>query len=159
MPIKIMVLGTLLCLLGREVLAGDAVITGYDADGVWTAVTYNRSSTPKGGPHYHDAAKACILAEADLRFRASDHLVRTKILDQSNRTGYVAVARGKNPTANSGVTVIGRGKSQAEADRNAIQQLDRAGDTENERILYRYFSYGADSTRSSRPKRHASHAG
>lgn len=154
MPIKAIILGMLSGLVAHQALAGDAVATGYNSEGVWTAVTYSRSSTPKGGPHYREAAQACILAERDLRLRTSEGLARTKILDQSNRTGYVAVARGKSPRANVGLTVIGRGQSQAEADQSALQKLNQAGDTENETILYRYFSYGADST-PSRAKRHA----
>jgi hypothetical protein len=57
------------------------------------------------------------------------------------------------------VTVIGRGKSQAEADQSALQKLNHFGDTENERILYRYFSYGDDSTPSSDSKRHTGRTG
>jgi hypothetical protein len=41
---------------------------------------------------------------------------------------------------------LGRGKSQAEADENALQKLRDREATENEKIVYRYFSYGADST-------------
>ena len=159
MPIKAIVLGMLSGLIAHQVLAGDAVVTGYNSEGVWTGVTYNRSSTPKGGLHYRDAAEAGILAELDLHLRGRVNPVRTQILDQSDRTGYVTVARGKSPRANSGVTVIGRGKSQAEADQSAIQKLKHVGDTENERILYRYFSYGADSAESLQSKRHAGPAG
>jgi hypothetical protein len=159
MPIKAIVLGMLSGLVAHQLLAGDAVVTGYNSDGVWTGVTYNRSSTPKGGLHYREATQAGMLAELDLHLRGRVNPVRTRIIDQSDRTGYVTVARGKSPRANSGVTVIGRGKSQAEADQSAIEKLKHTGDTENERILYRYFSYGDDSASSPSSKRPADPAG
>ena len=56
---KTFIFGSLFCFFVHQVLAGDAVAIGYKYDGVWTAVTYNRSSTPKGGPHYHNAVQAC----------------------------------------------------------------------------------------------------
>ena len=48
----------LLLLLKSSAFAGDAVVIGYNADGVWTAVTYYCSSTPKGGSDYKDQAGA-----------------------------------------------------------------------------------------------------
>lgn len=109
-------------------------------------MTYDRSSTPKGGPQYHDATQACVFAERDLWHRASDYLVRTEILGQSDKPGYVAVARGKAITRNKDVTAVGRGRSQDEADRNALKKLsDRDASTEAG-IVYRYFSYGSDSS-------------
>jgi hypothetical protein len=41
--------------------------------------------------------------------------------------------------------VVGRGKSQAEADANALAELKKDGATLNQKIVYRYFSYGSDS--------------
>src|ERR1700739_125438 len=87
----IIILGTSLCLTPLHLSAGDAIAIGYNYDGVWTAVTYNRSSTPKGGQHYHDATQACIFARRDLYVRASEDLAWTKIIGESNRTGYVTV--------------------------------------------------------------------
>ena len=142
---KTFIFGSLFCFFARQVLAGDAVAIGYKYDGVWTAVTYNRSSTPKGCPHYHDAVQACTFAVRDLQVRASDYLVRTEIVGQSDRTGYVAVAQGKAIAKNKDVTAVGRGTSQAEADQKALALLNANGATENEQIVYRYFSYGADS--------------
>src|SRR5437899_9151707 len=55
---KVFIFGSLVCLIARQVHAGVAVAIGVKYDGVWTDVTYNRSSTPKGCPHYHDAAQA-----------------------------------------------------------------------------------------------------
>ena len=137
--------GSLFWLIARQASAGDAVAMGYRFDGVWTTMTYNRSSTPKGGPHYRGAAQACAAALRDLRVRAGEDLARTKIIGQSDRTGYAAVAHGKGTKVSKDVTTIGRGKSQMEADQKALQKLNEAEATTDEKIVYRYFSYGADS--------------
>jgi len=162
MSIKLVILGLLI--VAQSVRAGDAIAVGYNWNGVWTAVTYNRSLTPKGGKHYHDAAKAGVFAVRDLYHRASEDLAWAKIIDRSDRTGYVTVARGTR-TSFAGpidVTVIGRGDSQKEADRNALRKLNSRIATQNEKIVYQYFSYGADSaSRSSStlspPRRLAGH--
>ena len=144
-PMKRFLLATLLCLLARQLSAGDAIVMGYNYDGVWTAVTYYRSSTPKNGHHYWNATEACTRAERDLRTRAGKELARTKIIGQSDRTGYVTVARGSVADANKGITAIGRGQSQKEADENALKKLKAIETTANEKVVYRYFSYGMDS--------------
>jgi hypothetical protein len=157
---KSIIVAALFCLVAHQISAGDAIAIGYNNDGVWTAVTYNRSSTPKGGPHYREAIQACTFALRDLRVRASDDLVRTKIIGQSDRTGYVAIARGRTVNTNLDVTAIGRGKSQTEADQNAFEKLKAADAATNEEIFYRYFSYGADSpAHHSRTHRHAKRTG
>jgi hypothetical protein len=143
---KPIIVAALFCLIAHQTSAGDAIAIGYNNDGVWTAVTYNRSSTPKGGPHYQDAVQACTFALRDLRVRASDDLVRTKIIGQSDLTGYVAIARGRAIKTNKDVTTIGRGRSQTEADQNALEKLNAFEAATNEEIFYRYFSYGSDST-------------
>src|SRR5438128_8051734 len=131
---KVFIFGSLVCLIARQVQAGDAVAIGYKYDGMWTAVTYNRSSTPKGGPHYHDAVQACTFAVRDLHVRANDYLVRAEIIGKSDRTGYVAVARGKAIAKNKDVTAVGRGTSQAEADEKALERLNANGVSENEEL-------------------------
>ena len=155
---KVFIFGSLVCFIAHQVQAGDAVAIGYKYGGVWTAVTYNRSSTPKDGPYYHDAVQACTFAVRDLHVRASDYLVRTEIVGQSDRTGYVAVAQGKAIAKNKDVTAVGRGTSQAEADQKALALLNANGGTENEQIVYRYFSYGVDSGAHQTTSRHARHA-
>jgi len=155
---KVFIFGSLFGFFVHQVLAGDAIAIGYKYDGVWTAVTYNRSSTPNGGPHYHDAVQACTFAVRDLHVRANDYLVRAEIIGKSDRTGYVAVARGKAIAKNKDVTAVGRGTSQAEADQKALALLNANGVTENEQIVYRYFSYGADSGARQTTIRHARHA-
>jgi hypothetical protein len=153
MSLKVVILFVLCYVIVHPTFAGDAVAIGYNYNGVWTAVTYNRSSTPKGGLHYHDATQACAFAVRDLHVRASEDLVRTEIVGQSDRTGYVAVARGTAPARNTAVTAVGRGKSQEEADRNALQKLTDREATAEEVIVYRYFSYGEDSGPRPRAKR------
>ena len=152
MFLKVAVLLILCFVVAHPTFAGDAVAIGYNEDGVWTAVTYNRSSTPKGGPHYHDALKACEFALRDLRARASEDLVKAEIVGRSDRTGYVAVARGTAISRDTAVTAVGRGKSQAEADSNALKVLNERDATTEEIIVYRYFSYGDDSNIHSRAK-------
>lgn len=142
---KRIILALLLCLTARRLSAGDAIAMAYNIDGVWTAVTYFHSSTPKNGHHYWNAAEACTFAERDLRNRASEYLARTKIIGQSDRTGYVTVARANKANTFKDVIAIGRGQSQTEADENALQKLKEREATENNKIVYRYFSYGADS--------------
>jgi len=142
---KLIIVGALFCLATHLVVAGDAIVIGYNSEGIWTAVTYDRSSTPKGGPHYREAAQACVLALRDLRVRAGENLATTKIVGQSDRTGYVAVARGRSMAANKDVTAVGRGNSQAEADSKVFARLKEMDCTEDEQIVYRYFSYGTDS--------------
>jgi hypothetical protein len=157
MSIKLVVLTAISCVVAYPTIAGDAIAIGYKYDGVWTAVTYNRSSTPKGGPHYHDAVQACTFAVRDLHVRASDYLVRAEIIGKSDRTGYVAVARGKAIAKNKDVTAVGRGQSQTEADQKALALLNANGVTADAQIVYRYFSYGDDSRTHQTTSRHARH--
>src|SRR5438552_11568511 len=81
-----------------------------------------------------------------------------RIIGKSDRTGYVAVAQGKAIAKNKDVTAVGRGTSQAEADQKALALLNANCVTENEQIVYRYFSYGADSGAHQTTSRHARHA-
>jgi len=135
-----------LFLTAQVACGGDAIAIGYAEDGAWAALTYNRSSTPRGGPHYHDAAQASTFALRDLQVRATDvYLARTEVLGQSDKTGFVAIAQGKAVTRSTDVTAVGRGKSQNEADKNALKKLVKRDATTDAAIVYRYFSYGSDS--------------
>jgi hypothetical protein len=138
------VLTCLLCLVVHPVMAGDAVVIGYNCYGIWTAVTYNRSSTPKGGAHYRNAAQARAAALRDLRTRGGEDLAIAHVINDSDNTAYVTVARGRTALGRD-VTAVGHRKSQAEADKRAFAELNEAGATTNQKIVYRYFSYGADS--------------
>jgi hypothetical protein len=132
-----------LCFASR-LMAGDAVAIGYNAEGVWTAITYYASSTPKGGKDYKIEREARDEALRDLRRRGDHQNARGEILSSSDSTGFVAVARGANAPGKD-VNVVGRGKSQAEADENAMAELKKAGAEKNQKIVYRYFSNGSDS--------------
>jgi hypothetical protein len=132
------------CFALTNLRAGDAVAIGYNADGIWTAVTYYCSSTPQGGKDYKNLAEAREEALRDLRARAGQNLARASILASSDVTGYAAVARGKSKSGKD-LNVVGYGKSQSAADEKALSQLKQADATENQKIVYRYFSYGADS--------------
>ena len=47
--------------------------------------------------------------------------------------------------AGKDVMVVGYGKSQAEADKDALNKLSRGDGAAEQKIVYRYHSYGADS--------------
>ena len=122
--------------------AGDAVAIGYNADGVWTAVTYYCSSTPKGGADYKDEAGAREAAGRDLQRRAGEGIVKTAIIASSDRTAHVAYARGKT-TAGDDAHAVGYGGSKAEAEQKAFAELSGSGATRNQKVIYSYFSHGA----------------
>lgn len=124
--------------------AGDAVVVGYNSEGVWTTVTYYCSSTPKGGADYQSLAQARETALRDLRRRGKGELAKESVLASSDATGYAAVARAKG-RADKDVIVVGYGKSQADADKEALAKLNRGEATRGQKIFYRYHSYGDDS--------------
>ncbi len=124
-------------------IAGDAVAIGYNAEGVWTSVTYYSSGKPKGSDDYKTEAEAREAALRDLKKRGGDQTARAEILSSSDATGYVAVARGADKSKKDH-NVVGRGQSQREADANAIAELTKAGAIKSSKIVYRYFSHGAD---------------
>ncbi len=139
---------TLVCvgflLTASGAFAGDAVAIGYNQDGVWTGVTYYASSKPKGGKDYKTENGAREEAMRDLRRRSSYAASTVKILSSSDSTGFVAVARGQDKSGRD-FHGVGRGKSQAEADKKAFDLLTEAGASTEQKIVYRYFSYGSDS--------------
>ena len=133
-----------LSLAALSARAGDAVAIGLNPAGVWTAVTYYCSPTPKGGEDYKDESQAREAAARDLRRRDGENPARTEILSSSDTTGFVAIVRGKT-VSGRGLIVVGRGKSEAEAETKARAGLNRQGATAKQRVLYRYFSHGAES--------------
>ena len=135
--------GFLIIFWSSWAFAGDAVAIGYNAEGVWTSVTYYSSGKPKGSPRYKSEAEAREEAMRDLRKRDGGNLTRAEILSSSDKTGFVAVGRGTDKSRKD-QNVVGRGTTQAEADQNASQQLHQGGATRNQKIVYRYFSHGAD---------------
>ena len=122
--------------------AGDAVAIGYNADGVWTAVTYYSSGPPKGGADYKDEAGAREAAIRDLKSRAGEGIVTTKVLAASDRTGHVAYARGKTKVGED-AHAVGYGATKAEAEQKAFAELSGSGGTRKQKVIYNYFSHGA----------------
>jgi len=123
--------------------SGDAVAIGYNADGVWTSLTYYSSGKPKGGERYKNESEARDEALRDLRKRGGEGVVRSEIVSSSDATGFVAVGRGTDKSGKD-QNVVGRGKTQKEADQSALAELNEQGATKNQKIVYRYFSHGAD---------------
>src|SRR5438874_10365363 len=68
-----------------RVSAGDAVAIGYNANGVWTDVTYYRSATPKGGKDYRTSTQAREFALRDVRRRSQHSVAKASILSSSDR--------------------------------------------------------------------------
>jgi hypothetical protein len=143
-PKTFLVVGCSLCFASPFARGGDAVAIGYNSKNVWMMMTYYSSSTPKGGRDYKDEAGAREAASLDVRRRAGEGLAKVDVIAASDLTGFVAVARGENKSGND-VTAVGRGKSQAEAEKKAMSDLNRDDATAKQKIVYRFFSYGADS--------------
>ena len=136
------------CALGvaGRIFAGDAVAIGYNSDGVWTSVTYYASSTPNGGKDYKTESEARAEAERDLRTRGLSGATRIEILASSDTTTFAAIARGKRKSGEE-MNVVGYGKTQRDADRKAIAQLNAAGASAKQQVIYRYFSHGSEPDR------------
>ena len=132
------------CVVGLSLRAGDAVAVGYNSAGVWTMVTYYSSSTAKGGADYKNSSKAREAALRDLRRRAGESLAKSDVIAGSDLTTYAVVARAET-RAGKDVIVVGYGKSGAEAEKKATDDLKRKEATAKQKIVYRYFSHGADS--------------
>jgi|SRR5450631_493206 hypothetical protein len=143
-PKTSLIVGCSLCFASLFARAGDAVAIGYNSKNVWMMVTYYSSSTPKGGRDYKDEAGARQAASLDVRRRAGEGLAKVDVVAASDLSGYVTVARGENKSGND-VTTVGRGKSQVDAEKKALSDLNRDGATAKQKIVYRYFSYGIDS--------------
>jgi len=127
----------------HELQAGDAVVIGYNPDGVWTAVIYYCSSTPKGGADYKEESAAREAAVRDLKKRAGEDLAKVSVLAASDRTGHFAYARGKM-RGGEDAHVVGFGATKEEAERQAFAQLQSREATAGQKVIYNYFSYGAD---------------
>jgi hypothetical protein len=146
-----LVLISCFCLVPAFVRAGDAVAIGYNPEGVWAMVTYYASSTPNGGKDYKNSSQAREAALLDLGRRLGKTLGKADVISASDKTGFVAVARGQT-AAGKDITVVGRGKSQEDAEKEALADLNQAGATAKQKIVYQYFSHGADSTGTRVPK-------
>ena len=127
--------------------AGDALAVGYNADGVWTAVTYYCSSTPPGGKDYKNERDAREAATRDLKTRTPEGIVKTAILASSDRTGNFAYARGKTEGGKKDLHAVGFGETKQQAEEDALRQLTKQGAKLEQHIIYNYFSHGADAQR------------
>ena len=140
---------TTFALLGLSSLiaqAGDAVAIGYNDKGIWTAVMYYSSGTPKGGSDYKDAAGAREAALKDLKKRAGQEQATSKIIASSDKTGNFAVASARASKAEDARDnfAVGYGKSKEAAEKDAFDQLARQKATEKKKVHYKYFSHGED---------------
>ena len=124
--------------------AGDAVAIGYNDKGIWTAVMYYSSGTPKGGSDYKDAAGAREAALKDLKKRAGQQQATSKIIASSDKTGYFAVASARASKDATDVFAVGHGQSAAEAEKDVFDQLARQKAVAKKKVHYRYFSHGED---------------
>jgi hypothetical protein len=126
--------------------AGDAVAIGYSDKGVWTAVMYYSSGTPKGGADYKDAAGAREAALKDLKKRAGQQQATSKIIASSDKTGNFAVASARASQADDAkdIFAVGYGKTAEEAEKDVFAQLARQKATEKKKVHYKYFSHGED---------------
>jgi hypothetical protein len=143
------IIGTTFAVLGLISLtaqAGDAVAIGYNDKGVWTAVMYYSSGTPKGGSDYKDAAGARDAALKDLKKRAGQEQATSKIIASSDKTGNFAVASARASKAHEArdIFAVGYGESAAQAEKDVFAQLARQKATEKKKVHYRYFSHGDD---------------
>src|SRR5256885_1957288 len=111
--------------VASRLVGGDAVAIGYNADGVWTALTYYRSATLKGGKDFRTSAQARDFAIRDVRKRSESNVATTHILSSSDSTGFVAVSRGQGK-AGPGFLGVGPGKSQTEAGQKGFDPLQQA---------------------------------
>jgi len=123
---------------------GDAVAIGYNDKGIWTAVIYYCSGTPKAGSDYKDAAGAREAALRDLKRRGGAQMASSKIIASSDKTGNFAVASARAAEDAKDVFAVGYGKSEAEAEKDAFAQLARQKATEKKKVHYKYFSHGED---------------
>jgi len=129
-----------------SVRAGDAVAVGYNDKGIWTAVMYYCSGTPKGGADYKDAAGAREAALKDLKRRAGEQQATAKIIASSDKTGHFAVASARASTAQEAkdIFAVGYGQSKEAAEKDVFAQLARQKATEKKKVHYNYFSHGED---------------
>jgi hypothetical protein len=140
--LRVTIAASVLAFSAAKVFAGDAVVVGYNADGVWTSATYYSSGTPPGGSDYKTEAAAREAATRDLKARAGEGVVRVEVIASSDRTAHVAYARGKT-NAGKDLHAVGYGATDAEAQRTAFADLARRGASSSQKVIYRYFTHGA----------------
>lgn len=148
MNFRFAIAASALVLSCRVVIAGDAVVVGYNAEGVWTSATYYSSSTGPGGSDYKNEAAARDAATRDLKSRAGEGVVRTEVIGSSDLTAHVAYARGKKRRQD--FHAVGYGDSDAEAQQKAFADLTRRGATSAQTVIYHYQTHGAEAREQSK---------
>ena len=123
--------------VARSVTRSVAALLPAGAEASITLLGPDRRPLPAADP----AAPLAWLDEFQLR--AGEGIVRTEILASSDRTAYAAYARGKR--ARDDVHAVGYGASKQEAERSVFDELSRRGGTRGQKVIYSYFSHGADS--------------
>ncbi|MEI6535407.1 MAG: hypothetical protein WCN98_08720 [Verrucomicrobiaceae bacterium] len=117
---------------------GDAVAVTYDGNGNVTSADTEYSSTKSDGKDY---MKGILAAEKALTAVKARLAYREGVIHSSDLTGFFAFAIG---TTEQGQVKgkVGYGKTQAEADENALKKLSSDEATKQQTIQVRYFSYG-----------------
>lgn len=117
---------------------GDAIAVTYDGNGNVTSAASEYSSTKAGGK---DHMKAVAAADKTLTAVKSRLAFREGVIHSSDLTGFFAFAIGTSELGR--VTAkVGYGKTQEDADKNALKKLTDDGATNKQAIQFRYFSYG-----------------
>ncbi len=133
--ITVMLISILPCSRG-----GDAIAVTYDGNGNITSAATEYSSTKADGKDYMTAQvaadKTLVAAKSRLAFREG-------LLHSSDLTGYFAFAIGADDQGHVSAKV-GYGKTQEDADKNALKKLTDEGAKNKQAIQIRYFSFGAN---------------
>ncbi len=117
---------------------GDAIAVTYDGNGNVTSAASEYSSTKVGGK---DHMKAVVAADKALTSAKARLAFREGVIHSSDLTGFFAFAIG---ASEKGLVTakVGYGKTQEDADKNALKKLADEGATKKQAIQFRYFSYG-----------------
>ncbi len=137
-PFLLLMLGASMLMILPFSHAGDAIAVTYDGNGNVTSAASEYSSTKADGK---DHMKAAVAADKVLTAAKARLAFREGVIHSSDLTGYFAFAIGA--PENGPVTAkVGYGKTQEDADKNALKKLTDDGATKKQAIQFRYFSYG-----------------
>ena len=117
---------------------GDAIAVTYDGNGNITSAASEYSSTKAGGKDHMKAVDAADKALTAVKSRLA---FREGVLHSSDLTGFFAFAIGASEQGRVSAKV-GYGKTQEDADKNALKKLTDEGATKKQAIQFRYFSFG-----------------
>ncbi len=141
---RIAILLCTLAVLGYPPSVVGGAATGIIRDSTHHATRWQAyfSSTPKGGKDYLSAQAA---ADRVRRIGLAQGST-VEIIDESHRTGYFCVAEAFTQLRTP-IFRVGYGRTQVEADHQAIRQVDYAAGARQYYILKRFFSYGDEKAR------------